>query len=210
MPQLVHQPFVIAPSAHVWCEASSRGRWGDGLLATVGPDLVAADDEAAAVARAWGSRRKPVRGTADLMRERLPGTAVAHFCCHGRLRTDSPQFSALELHDGPFTVFDLEGIDRLPPVMVLSACSLGSVDVHVGDDLLGFPAALFARGVATLIAAVLPVEDGAARDLMVDVHRGLAAGTGAAEALRDARVSAASAGGAHAAAAASFLCFGAG
>lgn len=210
LPRLADQPFVVAPSAHIWCETKARGRWGDGLLASVGPNLEAARDEALAVARAWRSRRKPVPGTADLMRQRLPGSAVAHLCCHGRFRTDSPQFSALELHDGPFTVFDLEGVADLPPVVVLSACSLGSVDVHVGDDLLGFPAALFARGVSTLVAAVLPVEDGATRDLMVRLHEGLASGVGVAESLRDARAAAATRGGRHAAAAASFLCFGAG
>jgi len=140
----------------------------------------------------------------------LPGAAIAHLVCHGRFRIDSPQFSALELSDGPFTVFDLEGLDDLPPLVVLSACNLGSVDVKVGDDLLGFPAALFARGVSTLVAALLPVEDVATRALMVRLHQQLVAGIPPARALRNARLAVRDLGPSHAAVAASFLCFGAG
>ncbi len=144
------------------------------------------------------------------LRRHLPGSKVAHLCCHGRFRSDSPQFSALDLADGPFTVFDLEAIPELPALVVLSACSLGSVDVRLGDDVLGFPAALFARGVSTLIASVLPVEDAATRSIMRRLHAGLAGGGSPAVALRDARVAVRDDGFAQAAAAASVLCFGRG
>jgi tetratricopeptide (TPR) repeat protein len=211
LPALAEQAFVLAPSAHVWCTAVDRPRRGDGLVAATGPRLVEAADEAHQVSAIWADPSPPLIGASSSdLRTHLPGSRVAHLCCHGQFRTDSPQFSALELRDGPFTVFDLEGLAELPRLVVLSACNLGSVDVRLGDDLLGFPAALFGRGVSSLIASVLPVEDAATRTMMVRLHEGLAAGVSPAVAVRDSRVAVSGLGSNHAAAAASFQCFGAG
>ena len=211
LPTLSERPFVVAPSAHVWCDATGRQHSGEGAVIATGPGLPEAEGEAREIMQIWGNAAQlRLRATSSAARDSLPGSSIAHVVCHGRFRIDSPQFSALELSDGPFTVFDLEGIGDLPSLVVLSACNLGSVDVKVGDDLLGFPAALFARGVNTLVAALLPVEDAATRALMVHLHRQLAAGTTPAQALRDARRAVGGLGPSHAAAAASFQCFGAG
>ena len=204
-------PFVIAPSAHVWCTVADRTGTGKGLVVGTGQGLVEAEAEARDVAACWTEPTRQLLGVSSSdLRTHLPGSMVAHLCCHGRFRSDSPQFSALDLDDGPFTVFDLESIPDLPPLVVLSACSLGSVDVRLGDDVLGFPAALFARGVSTLIASVLPVEDAAIRAVMTQLHAGLAGGASPAVALRDARVAVRDDGLAQAAAASTVLCFGRG
>lgn len=211
LPTLRSVPFVIAPSAHVWCTVADRPVRDGGLVVATGPGLTEAESEARQVSERWaGPSRRLLGVSSSDLRRHLPGSAVAHLCCHGRFRSDSPQFSALELDDGPFTVFDLEAIPDLPPLVVLSACNLGSVDVGLGDDLLGFPAALFARGVSTLIASVLPIEDGASRAIMAHLHAGLADGASAAVALRDARAAVRDDGFACAAAASSMLCFGRG
>lgn len=211
LPTLRRRPFVVAPSAHIWCGAVSNERPGNGTVVATGPGLPEAEREARAIASTWGSRSGlTIDATSAATRSGLPGSAVAHVVCHGRFRVDSPQFSALELADGPFTVYDLEGVPDLPPLMVLSACSLGSVDVRLGDDLLGFPAALFARGVSTLIAALFPVEDRATRALMVSLHEHLAEGVAPAEALCRARLAVDDDSAAHLAAATGFVCFGAG
>lgn len=204
-------PFVVAPSAHMWSVAGARRDGGEGTVVATGPGLRAAEAEAHEVAACWGSNEPPLLETSsNELSRRLDGCSIAHLCCHGRFRSDSPQFSALELSDGPFTVFDFDAIVALPPLVVLSACSLGSVDVRLGDDLLGFPAAMFSRGVATLVAALMPVEDEATRPLMVDLHTHLTEGCSPAEALGRARAAAHERGPAHVAAAAAFTCFGRG
>ena len=211
LPPLSSRPFVVAPSAHVWCTVAEHPDRGEGLVVATGPGLAEAEREAQQVSDCWPDRSRPLIGVSSVdLRAHLPGSKIAHLCCHGRFRTDSPQFSALELEDGPFTVFDLEGLADLPPLLVLSACSLGSVDVRLGDDLLGIPAALFARGVSTLIASAQPVEDAASREIMVRLHAGLATGASPAVAARDARVAVRGLAPRHAAAAASFTCFGKG
>jgi CHAT domain-containing protein len=71
---------------------------------------------------------------------------------------------------------------------------------------MGLAGALFALGMGTLVASVIPVPDAATTELMVAFHERLQAGLPPAHAL--AAVQAASAG--DAAVSASFVCFGAG
>jgi hypothetical protein len=58
--------------------------------------------------------------------------------------------------------------------------------VVTGDELLGLAATFLARGTAQLVASVVPVPDAQTTQLMVDVHRRLAAGAGTAVALAQA------------------------
>lgn len=175
-----------------------------------GPGLVEAGPEIEDVVATWPDALALTGATSREAAGRLPSERVVHLCCHGRVRTDSPQFSSLDLTGGPFTVLDLEGIGRSPSLIVLSACDLGSVDVKAGDDLLGLPAAIFARGVRLLVAALVPVEDRATRMLMVAMHSALVDGATAAGALRLARSAVWDVNVAHSAPPASFTCFGAG
>ena len=91
-------------------------------------------------------------------------------------------------------------------MLVLSACDLALSELHPGDELLGFAAALLGMGTRTIVASVVPVPDAAARRLMLAFHRELAAGAPPATAL--ARAPAALRGGA--AALQGFVCLGAG
>ena len=50
---------------------------------------------------------------------------------------------------------------------MLSSCESGLSAVHAGDELMGFTAAVFALGTATVIAAVVPVPDEATAGLML-------------------------------------------
>ncbi len=96
-------------------------------------------------------------------------------------------FCSLELADGHLTVYDLERLHRTPRRLVLSSCESGLSTVHAGDELMGFTAALFALGTATVIAAVVPVPDEATRGLMLALDDELRAGRAPAEALVNAR-----------------------
>jgi CHAT domain-containing protein len=138
---------------------------------------------------------------------------MAHIAAHGTYRADSPLFSSLRLADGPLTVYDLDGLSRPPGLLVLSACDSGVSAVRAGDELMGLSSALLSLGTRSVVAGALVVPDSATRPLMIEFHRRLRRGDRPAVALAGARA-AGSASATEApeafAAAASFLCFGAG
>ena len=70
--------------------------------------------------------------------------------------------------------------------VVLSACDVGTPAIRPGEQALGFAAALWSLGAASIVAAVAPVPDEVAADVMVRHHRNLAAGKASDEALADA------------------------
>ena len=117
----------------------------------------------------------------------MDGAWLVHVAAHGTFRADSPLFSAIELADGPLTVYDLERLRRAPRQIVLSSCSL-ALGVPVGaDELLGLVSALISLGSAGVVASVVPVDDPATIPLMLALHRHLRSGSGLAEALTLAR-----------------------
>jgi len=131
----------------------------------------------------------------------IDGAELAHIAAHGRFRADNPLFSALDLADGPLTVYDLERLRRAPRRLVLSACESALSAVRPGDELMGLASAVFALGTSTLIASVTPVPDEATRVLMLDLHDRLSTGASPARALAEAQRSTGIDG---------FVCFGAG
>ncbi|MDP3714090.1 MAG: CHAT domain-containing tetratricopeptide repeat protein [Mycobacteriales bacterium] len=192
LPGLRECVVEVAPSLSLWnrpilSTAAPR------VLAVAGPDLPAAQSEAADVIAAHGPPATSLVGadaTSGRVLELLATTDLAHIACHAVFRADNPLFSALLLEDGPLTVYDLERLPRTPTHVVLSACDSGRHGVRAGDELLGLAAALFALGTQTLVASVVPVDDAATASLMSRFHRGWAAGAGPAEALAAAQRSA--------------------
>ena len=53
----------------------------------------------------------------------IDGAWLVHVAAHGTFRSDSPLFSAIELDDGPLTVYDLERLKRAPYRVILSSCN---------------------------------------------------------------------------------------
>jgi CHAT domain-containing protein len=96
-------------------------------------------------------------------------------------------FSRLDFADGPLTVFDLEKLERPPGLVVLAACDVGTAAVSAGDELLGLTAAFQRAGTRAVVASLVPVPDDAVVEMMVTIHRSLAAGVPAADALAVAR-----------------------
>src|SRR5260370_42168459 len=124
---------------------------------------------------------------AERMMAGWDGAWLVHIAAHGTFRADSPLFSAIELDDGPLTVYDLEHLKRAPHRVVLSSCS-SAVGAAVGaDELLGLVSALISLGSAGVVASVVPVNDPATVPLMIALHDHLRAGSGLAEALTLAR-----------------------
>jgi CHAT domain-containing protein len=174
----------------------------DVVVLASGPNLEHAAPEVRLLAKLY-ERPNVLTGTkasADAVRKAMDGAGLVHIAAHGNFRADNPQFSAIELADGPLTVYDLERIRRAPRRIVLSACDSGLSAVHPGDELMGLVAAVFSLGTSTLIASVVPVADDVTKALMLELHRALRAGTSPSRALATAQERVRSDG---------FVCFGA-
>lgn len=189
LPTVVGRAVSVAPSAWVWTRAHAlpvAEPNGPGVL-VCGPGLRAAEDEIAAMAQAH-PRAVCLTGpaaTVQAVSAALDGAHWAQVAAHGRLRTDNPLFSALELADGRLTVYDLELLQRAPRLVVLSACESGVEGTRVGEQNLGLASALLALGTRTLLATTLPVSDRATAALMLALHARLDRGQPVAQALAD-------------------------
>jgi tetratricopeptide (TPR) repeat protein len=190
LPSLRGIPVSVAPSATTWLAAmrantSARARARGRVVLVAGPNLEHANSEVAAVAKLYTSPEVYSGGdaTADVVRQTMDGAGLVHIAAHGRFRADNPQFSAIDLADGPLTVYDLERVRHGPRQLVLSACDSGLSAVHAGDELMGLASAVFSLGTSTLIASVVPVADDLTEALMVELHRELCAGNSASHAL---------------------------
>ncbi|MGW5748392.1 CHAT domain-containing protein, partial [Amycolatopsis sp. NPDC003861] len=208
LPGCQGRPVSLAPSAALWHRAATAsGRHGGEHVVVAGPGLPHAAAEAAALARRYpGARRFTGRSArVEPVLAALDGAALGHLAAHGVFRTDNPLFSALQLADGPLTVYDLERLARPPRQVVLSGCDSGRSAIHAGDELLGLASALLALGTTSLVATVLPIPDDAGRALMVRHHRHLASGLTPAAALARAQAELP-----DSPAAFSYVCYGAG
>ena len=176
-------------------------------MLAAGPRLPAATAEIETLAQRDPAAHALSGATATVARlaHALDGAEAAHIAAHGHFRDDNPLFCSLELADGNLTVYDLERLQRTPRRLVLSSCESGLSTVHAGDELMGFTAALFALGTATVIAAVVPVPDESTKGLMLALDDALRRGTAPAQALVEARDQSA-----DERAGAAFVCFGAG
>ncbi|MGY1679264.1 CHAT domain-containing protein [Geodermatophilus sp. SYSU D01176] len=189
-PALHDAPVCTTPSAALWARTRAAGPPSAGRVVLVaGPRLPGAAAEVQAVRRSY---EQPVVLTADAATvgattEALAGARLAHLACHGRLRSDNPSFSALELADGQLTVHELDRRGIAPQRVVLAACDSAADVTVAGDELLGFVSALLARGTTGVVASTVALPDAESVDLMAQLHRGLAAGRTMADALHAAR-----------------------
>jgi tetratricopeptide (TPR) repeat protein len=214
LPRLRSRALSVAPSAASWLRARRADadvRGADAYVTDAGADIEAA----AAVRNARASPVVLIRGpglashgaevpqlaadysgavvlgdgtaTAARVLNAIDGARLVHIAAHGTFRADSPLFSALQLDDGPLTVYDLEQLRRGPHHLVLSSCDSGVAAPAGADEVLGLASSLIPLGTAGIVASVVPVNDIAVVPLMVALHRELRGGASLAEALRDAR-----------------------
>jgi tetratricopeptide (TPR) repeat protein len=180
-------PVTVSPSAAAWLR-TLEPRAGTGRVTLVGgADLPGAAAELAALAVVHDGPVVLPEATCDAAVEALCGADLAHFACHGRLRTDNPAFSALLLADGPLTVHELSRRAGTPGRVVLAACESGAQVLYPGDEALGFVSALLARGCRAVLASDVLVPDEPSLPLMVALHRALTRGATMAQALHEAR-----------------------
>ncbi|MBV9857006.1 MAG: CHAT domain-containing protein [Streptosporangiaceae bacterium] len=190
MGSLRERPVTVAPSASAWLRAGRAVRPADRKVVLVGgPRLSTGDAEVRRLAALYPDAVVLASGGAvtDKVMAAMDGAWLVHIAAHGTFRADSPLFSAIELDDGPLTVYDLERLNRPPHRVVLSSCSSAAGAAVGADELLGLVSALIALGSAGVVASVVPVSDPATVPLMGALHEHLRAGAGLAEALALAR-----------------------
>jgi CHAT domain-containing protein/tetratricopeptide (TPR) repeat protein len=190
LPAFRDRPISVSPSASAWlrsCRATKpRGRR---VALVTGPRLESAGAEIPELAQAYKNATVLGDGaaTCDATMKALDGAWLAHVAAHGTIRTDNPMFSALELDDGPLTVYDLERLRRAPYRLVLSVCESAVGAATGADELLGLSSALIGLGTAGLLAAIVQVNDEATVPFSLTIHERLRAGDDLATALMHAR-----------------------
>jgi tetratricopeptide (TPR) repeat protein len=199
LPRLRSRALSVAPSAASWLRARRVGTDADAQDAPAGPvvlirgpGLASRGAEVPQLAAEYADDAQLVvlgDGTATAARvlNAIDGARLVHIAAHGIFRADSPLFSALQLDDGPLTVYDLERLRRGPHQLVLSSCDSGIAAPAGADEVLGLASSLIPLGTVGIVASVVPVNDVAVVPLMVALHRELRGGASLAEALRDAR-----------------------
>jgi CHAT domain-containing protein len=212
LPSCRGRPVSVAPSASLWQAADGRPAPAAGrTVLAAGPDLVHAELEVKELAELHPGATVLTGEQARVsdVLTAMAGAQLVHLAAHGRFRADNPQFSALDLADGPLTGHDVERLPQAPVCAVLSACETGTTAVLAGGELLGLAASLLSIGVRTVVAPVLQVPDAESAPLMVELHRGLRAGRPVSAALAAAVDRAAAGSDADAATGAAFVCVGA-
>ena len=190
LPSLRDRPTAVTPSASAWLRARRAARPDEDRVVLVGgPRLMTGNAEVSALTGQYPDATVLADGdaTVDHVMAAIDGAWLVHMAAHGTFRDDSPLFSAIELTDGPLTVYDLERLKQAPYHVVLSSCN-SAVGVAVGaDELLGLVSALISLGSAGVIASVVRVNDPATVPLMTALHDQLRTGASPAVALTRAR-----------------------
>jgi hypothetical protein len=190
MPSLSDRATAVAPSASAWLRARrAAAPAGSRVVLVGGPGLTTGDAEIQHLAARYPDAVVLAGGDASAERvmAAMDGAWLVHIAAHGTFRADSPLFSAIELGDGPLTVYDLERLKRAPYRVVLSSCSSAARAAVGADELLGLVSALISLGSAGVVASVVPVSDPATVPLMLALHDQLRTGRDLAEALTLAR-----------------------
>ncbi len=192
LPALAGRPVSVAPDATSWRPSggspAEEGPIGGGragrplVLAVAGPGLRHARDEADMVVMTHAGAER-VGATRREVLTALERADVLHVAAHGMSSPRSPMLSRLTLDDGPLMAYDLLRADRVPRLVVLSACDAGMAHAPVDGAALGLAGTFLDRGAACVIAGVVPVRDDEALTLMTVFHAVLAEGRSPAEAL---------------------------
>ena len=188
LPGFVGRPVTVAQSATTWRSRQATPLRNGTAGFVAGPRVARAEDEVTAAAKEWSSALVLVGhgATAAAVSQLASGVDVLHVAAHGRHSAENPLFSGLELADGPWFGYDIDQLRAVPDVVLLSACEVGRSTVRWGEELIGMTTAWLHAGARCVIASAAAVSDQAAYDVLVGVHRQLAAGLDPAVALASA------------------------
>lgn len=188
LPPLVGRPVSVSPSASVWWRCQQAETAHDRVVLASGPALREVEREVESVAACYPDPTVLTgeAATPEAILAAIDGASVAHLAAHGEHESDNVLFSRLNFHDGPLMAYDLSQLSAPPSEVVLSACDLGRSTVNLGDETLGFTAALLHAGTSTVIASLTRVPDGVAAEMMSAYAQARSAGLTPAAALAEA------------------------
>lgn len=146
--------------------------------------VVGASDDAApaiagevrSVAAFWPGASTLVEGDATVaaVLAAVPNASLIHLACHGRFAESMPNASGLRLADRWLSLGELLETRLAARLVILAGCETGRATLQPGEEAVGLPRALLAAGAATVLVSLWPVDDAAAAEQMVDLHRRLA------------------------------------
>lgn len=125
--------------------------------------------------------------------KRLAETAsIIHLATHGFVDNEYPLKSGLLMftepeEDGLLTAAEIKKLNLSHSKAVLSACETAAGREYRGEGVVGLTYSFLAAGADEVVASLWPVDDDHTMALMTVLHRKLAAGEDAAEALQAAR-----------------------
>jgi tetratricopeptide (TPR) repeat protein len=185
LPPLRGRPVTVCPSAEAWCRAALRPKVTGPAVVAAGRALKAVHEEVSTIADLYPDAQLIEADDSDpeLVLKAIDGASVAHLAAHGHHEPDNVLFSRLDFRHGPLNAYELLGLDQPPGHVVLSSCDLGRSTVAVGNETLGFTAALLHAGTSTVVSSLGRVPDDLAAEMMIEYHRRCAAGATPAEAL---------------------------
>jgi hypothetical protein len=194
LPDFSGRPVVVAPSASTWLHIRRQQPpdWlGQEPLLVAGPQLSHAYAEVAAIAGVYPNSTVLTgeAATVPATLAAMDGRGIVHVCAHGHHERENVLFSRLDLVDGPLMAYDVHQLAAAPAHVVLSACDIGRAVVRVGDEILGFTAALLYGGTRSVVSSASLVADDVAVKVMSTYHKALASGAYPARALADANAS---------------------
>ncbi|HEU5427723.1 MAG TPA: CHAT domain-containing tetratricopeptide repeat protein [Actinocrinis sp.] len=192
LPDLRGRPVTVCPSARLWLAARRAERAEPGgdrpdpsPVLAAGPRLAHAEAEVAAIAGLY-PRPRVLTGkeaSVEATLRAIDGAHTVHLAAHGHHERGNVMFARIDLADGPLMAYDLQRLSRPPRRVILSACELGRADVRIGDEHLGFTAALLYAGTGTVISSGVAIPDADAPPFMAALHKALISGTSPAGAL---------------------------
>ncbi|MFD0199400.1 MULTISPECIES: CHAT domain-containing protein [Saccharothrix] len=167
LPSARGRAVSVAPSVSCWFRADTRPLALTDRLWVAGPSVPRACREVEALRAVHGGR---ICSTVDEVLREMVDADVVHFTADA-VRQDELS-SYLQLGDGPLHGHDLDGLPRVPSVVVLSAGESGLAPI------------LLRRGARVVVGRVRPMPDDRVGELVVHLHANLAQ---PAQALADAQ-----------------------
>lgn len=181
--------LTLSPTLAAWNSADAE-LVVDRVVTLQGPNLASGQSEIDRIGSIWGRNHRS-NGSASCAGalEALRHADLVHIAAHGTFRSDNPFFSSIEFADGPLSILEMSSLDRVPTMVVLSSCDAAAAASPNDDDevLVGTATELRNLGVSVVIAPSIPVNDAAAAEFSVRLHRGLAEGASVDDAVLGAR-----------------------
>jgi CHAT domain-containing protein len=98
------------------------------------------------------------------------GSSIIHISSHAFTGRDSLDAPHIEFFDEPFYLFELQGLNMHPALVVLSACRTGDGRYISGEGVQCLARGFSAGGASAVVAGWWNVNDAAAGRLMADFY----------------------------------------